>query len=182
MICHPCFQEVFRKYMKEMIVRDVYSIGRDIIATDDFQRALEQTHHNKTTVGDHSMEVACTALAISRWLNSIHISTNEEQMIRGALCHDLGILGRYDKFANNFVCCYRHPKDSVVVADEMLGGLTDIEKDVIAHHMWPVTLVPPHHREAYIVTLADKICAIREAVRSAEKNRTEALKKKMHAA
>ena len=101
-------------------------------------------------------------------------------MIRGALCHDLGILGRYDKFANNFVCCYRHPKDSVDAAKELLGGLTDIEKDVIAHHMWPVTPVPPHHREAYIVTLADKICAVREIIRSAEKNKAEMLKKKKH--
>lgn len=168
--------------MKETIVRDVHIIGKDILETAEFHQALEQTHHDKTTVGAHSMEVACTALAISRMLNGIHISTNEKQMIRAALCHDLGILGRYDKFANNFVCCYRHPKDSVRVAEKLLGGLTSIERDVIAHHMWPVTPVPPRHREAYIVTLADKICAIREIIRSAEKNKKEALKKKRAAA
>jgi uncharacterized protein len=166
--------------MKESVVRDVNKIGKTILKTESFEKALSQIHHDKTTVGAHSMEVACTALAISRRLKGLKISVNEEQMIRGALCHDLGILGRYDKFANNFVCCYRHPKDSVVVADKLLGGLTDIEKDVIAHHMWPVTPVPPHHREAYIVTLADKICAVREIIRSAEKNKAEMLKKKKH--
>ena len=166
--------------MKESIVKDVNRIGKKILGTESFEQAFTQTHHDKTTVGAHSLEVACTALAISRKLEGLKISINEEQMIRGALCHDLGILGRYDKFANNFVCCYRHPKDSVDAAKELLGGLTDIEKDVIAHHMWPVTPVPPHHREAYIVTLADKICAVREIIRSAEKNKAEMLKKKKH--
>ncbi len=163
--------------MKEIIVKDVNSIGKDILENTKFREAQKQIHHDKTTVGAHSMEVACTALAISRLLKRVRINTNEEQMTRAALCHDLGILGRYDKYSNNIVCCFRHPKDSVKAAENLLGNLTDIEKDVIAHHMWPVTIVPPRHREAYIVTLADKICAIREIVRSAEKNKAEAMKK-----
>ena len=163
--------------MKKTIIRDVNRIGRDIINSEEFCRARTQTHHDKTTVGAHSMEVACISLAISRLFSAVAISSNEKELIRGALCHDLGILGRYDKFANNFVCCFRHPKDSVVAAESLLGELTDIERDVIAHHMWPVTIVPPHHREAFIVMIADKICAVKEIVRSSEKNRIEAAKK-----
>lgn len=164
--------------MREQIVADVNSMGRDILDSEEFARALEQTHHDKTTVGNHSMEVACIALSLSRRLRALHISVNEKAVVRGALCHDLGILGRYDKYSNNFVSLQKHPGDSVVTAAKLLGELTKVEKDIIAHHMWPVTLVPPRHKEAILVNVADKISSIREVIRSEEKNRLEAGKKR----
>ena len=42
--------------------------------------------------------------------------------------------------------------------------LSDIEKDLIAHHMWPLTPCPPHHREAWLVCLADKMVSTRETI------------------
>ncbi|MDO4804967.1 MAG: HD domain-containing protein [Lachnospiraceae bacterium] len=167
--------------MKDRIVADVNSIGREILESKEFARALEQTHHDKTTVGNHSIEVACIALKLSRRLKAFHIPVNEEAVVRGALCHDLGILGRDDKYPNNFICLHRHPKDSLVAADELLGGLTEMEKDIIANHMFPLTFIPPHHKEAVLVSCADKISSIREVVRSAEKNNKEAMRK-MHTA
>ena len=40
--------------------------------------------------------------------------------------------------------------------------MNDIEKDIIAKHMFPLTPFPPMHREGFIVSLADKWCALAE--------------------
>ena len=40
--------------------------------------------------------------------------------------------------------------------------LTDRERDIILHHMFPLTPLPPRSREAWVVCLADKLCAVQE--------------------
>ncbi len=42
--------------------------------------------------------------------------------------------------------------------------LTELEKDIIKKHMWPLTVVPPGCREAWIVTMADKWCSLLETI------------------
>ena len=44
--------------------------------------------------------------------------------------------------------------------DELIRGA------LIKRHMWPVTIIPPTCREAWLVTTADKICTILEVFRS----------------
>lgn len=44
-------------------------------------------------------------------------------------------------------------------------SLSEIEKDIIKKHMWPLTVVPPVYREAWIVSIADKYCSFMETVR-----------------
>ena len=44
-------------------------------------------------------------------------------------------------------------------------GLNDVEKDIIKKHMFPLTPFPPMHRESFIVSLADKWCALAEIFR-----------------
>ena len=43
--------------------------------------------------------------------------------------------------------------------------LTEREKDIIKKHMWPLTVVPPQCREAWIVTAADKYCSLLETMK-----------------
>ena len=43
--------------------------------------------------------------------------------------------------------------------------LTPRERDIIKKHMWPLTVVPPMCREAWIVTMADKWCSTLETLR-----------------
>ena len=43
-------------------------------------------------------------------------------------------------------------------------ALSEIERDIIEKHMFPVNIKPPRHKESYIVTIADKICALREVI------------------
>ena len=44
-------------------------------------------------------------------------------------------------------------------------SLTDKEKDIIAHHMWPLNLTKvPRSREALLVCLVDKYCSTVETL------------------
>lgn len=43
-------------------------------------------------------------------------------------------------------------------------ALSEIEKETIRRHMFPLNPIPPRCREAWIVTLADKICSGGETV------------------
>lgn len=160
--------------MDMLAMQLVRTYGAEVLNSPEFMRAKEQTHHHVTTVGDHSIGVAYTSVKICRFLNAVHIKTDTESMVRGALCHDLGIVGRYEKFSNNLVCWQRHPKESCDVASELLGDLSKRERDIIRHHMWPTTPVPPHCREGYVIVIADKYCAVREVAASVK----EKLKKK----
>ena len=38
-------------------------------------------------------------------------------------------------------------------------------KDIIKKHMWPLTIIPPACREAWIVTAADKYCSLLETLK-----------------
>ena len=81
----------------EMALRDVYHYGEDIVNTDIFKEAMAQTHHNKTTVGDHSASVAVIALRMCRKLNYKAFHLDERRVVLAALTHDLGIVGRHQK-------------------------------------------------------------------------------------
>ena len=152
--------------MDMLAMKLVRTYGAEIHDSPEFQSAMAQKHHHVTTVGNHSLGVAYTSVKICRFLNAMHIKTDTESMVRGALCHDLGIVGRYEKFSNDLVCWRRHPKESCEVAGKLLGDLNRREKDIISHHMWPTTPVPPRCREGYVIVLADKYGAVREVAAS----------------
>ena len=46
--------------------------------------------------------------------------------------------------------------------DELL--FTDLQKDIIAKHMFPVTLIPPKTKEGFLLTIVDKYCCIKETI------------------
>lgn len=138
--------------------------GRKIYCSDYFTTALSQTHHNQTTVAVHTLGVAVTSLRIYYILKALGFTLDKESLLKSSLCHDLGIVGRNEKFENNRECLKQHPVDSVIAAREIFPDLDERTEDAIRHHMWPCTLLPPHHREGFVVTVADKYCAAIEGV------------------
>lgn len=150
--------------MNQTVIGSVFRVGDSVINSSEFKAAYCQIHHKTTTVGDHSFYVACASLCICNFLGHIGINTNKKDMINAALCHDLGILGRSEKFSSSMQMMKEHPKDSVPIAREILGEDDNKRvEDIISHHMWPATpLSFPRSREAYVITVADKYCAVME--------------------
>ena len=154
-----------RSRRREKTQNDLIRYGREILQSDEMSRAFNQTHHARTTVGDHTMRVAKASLAICYTLDRIHIKTDIPAVVKGSLCHDLGILGRDNKYSSNRECSRQHPVDSAQIAHKLVKDLPDKTSDIIDRHMWPFGQCKfPNSLEGVIVSAADKYVAIRDFV------------------
>ena len=150
--------ERYRKIHRE-IKRD----AEDILGSRNFWRMKEYIQHGNVTVNAHVMNVARYSIIIS---DKLHIPCNRRELIRGALLHDYFLYDWHDKTRKNYqrLHGFYHPGIALKNAS-MEYPLTLREKDIIKKHMWPLTVVPPLCREAWIVTTADKYCSLLETLR-----------------
>ena len=123
----------------------------------------EFVQHGDTTVLLHCVAVAYFSL----WLVKVlHIRCNEKSLVRGALLHDYFLYDWHIKSDRNEhkLHGFTHPGAALRNAKRDFD-LNDIETDIIARHMFPLTPRPPKYRESLIVCLADKYCALLEVFR-----------------
>ncbi len=135
----------------------------DIISSENFDSTKDYIQHGTMTVNNHCMNVAKYSLAISR---KLPFDFNEEELVRGALLHDYFLYDWHDKehIAPFRLHGFYHPGIALKNAEKEYK-LTPRERDIIQKHMWPLTVVPPMCREAWVVTTADKWCSFMETVR-----------------
>lgn len=154
-----------RKRQEEKIRKDLEQYGSRILASDEMREAFCQTHHTRSTVGEHTRRVAEKSLAICYALDKLHIHTDIPAVVAGSLCHDLGILGRDEKYASDHECYRQHPADSIEVARKLMEDLPEKTEDIIEHHMWPTTRCnAPSTLEGVIVSAADKAAAVEDFI------------------
>ncbi|WP_408070025.1 HD domain-containing protein [Butyrivibrio sp. JL13D10] len=145
-----------------MAFDDIVKYGSDIMETQLFADAFKQTHHNVSTVGEHTLHVAFKALEIAYKRRRRGKLVNIEYVVQAALSHDLGIIGRYEKYANNLVCCFMHPIDSSRIIRDMFPNIAYEVTAAIENHMFPATIIPPTTLTGKILIKADKSAALRE--------------------
>ena len=115
--------------------------------------------HGLTTVYEHSVGVAGASLKLAEFF---HLKVNEKALIRGALLHDYFLYDWHDGKGRHFhgfthpECAFRNAERDYTLSPRV--------KNIIARHMFPLTPVPPTCTEAWIVCIADKICAIDETL------------------
>ena len=154
-----------RKRQEERIRKDLEQYGNMILESDEMREAFRQTHHTRSTVGEHTRRVAEKSLAICYALDKLHIRTDIPAVVAGSLCHDLGILGRDEKYASDHECYRRHPADSIEVARKLMEDLPEKTEDIIEHHMWPTPRSKaPSTLEGVIVSAADKAAAVEDFI------------------
>ena len=139
------------------------AVGGDIVSSDRFARAQGVPHHAKSeNIQTHSLETAGLALAIARWLGRHGIMMNEADVVRASLLHDIGMTEERVSMQPSYVKAYSHPRAGVCIArDEFDANKNQV--NAIAHHMWPICIVPPRTREGWTVLAADKLCSLAEA-------------------
>ena len=83
---------------------------------------------------------------------------------RAGLLHDLYLCDWKKARVSPWQRLLVHPQMALENAEQF--GLSELERDIILKHMWPVTLRRiPRHRESVVVNLADKLCASAEFLR-----------------
>ncbi len=116
--------------------------------------------HGNTTVMTHVIEVAIMSCRIARFLR---IRVDKRALIRGALLHDYFLYDWHEKRKGHNIHGFTHPYKALKNADKDFN-LSDIERNIILRHMFPLTPIPPMCREAWIVCIADKYCSTKETM------------------
>lgn len=120
------------------------------------------TQHGTTSTLDHVIAVAYSSLAFAM---NAGIKVDERALVRGALLHDYYLYDWHDHDAapDNWHG-FTHPRHALNNAREDFPDLTPVEEDIILHHMFPLVPIPPHTKEAWIVTTCDKACSTAETL------------------
>ena len=162
-----------REDRKDRIKKDLMLYGEDVLQSDEMKQAFKQTHHRWSTVGEHTFRVAFSSVMICYALRKLNIKVSIPAVVIGALCHDLGILGRGEKYSSNKECYTEHPKDSVAVAKEIVDEMPEKTEDIIERHMWPLgDSEAPNSIEGVVVSVADKYSSVKDLVKGSEVNNT----------
>lgn len=135
---------------------EFYSLTKDILMHDEFLKLKNITHHGMPRY-HHSIRVAKVSYKISKGLH-----LNYEKCVRAALLHDfflednlaLDVKGRAKTL-------FMHPEYALRKAAEHFE-LSDLEKDIIQSHMFPVGKRIPKYLESWIVDLVDDFVAVYE--------------------
>lgn len=124
-----------------------------------FSEEKKAIQHGSTTVYAHSVNVARLSSFLA---DHLPLKVHQQSLVRGALLHDYFLYDWHHKDE----CPSRwhgftHPGCAAENAERDFR-INDVEKDIIRHHMFPLTLSPPKTKEGWIVCIADKICAVQE--------------------
>lgn len=139
-----------------MIEREFYTIIRDIVKSQEFCRMKRYRHHVKSNVYAHSIRVAYLCY---RHHKKHCTKIDLREFVRGALLHDYYLYDWHDMTRGNRLHLFTHPKKALANALRRYPNLTPFQRDMIRHHMFPITLCPPHTRAGWLVCFYDKVAA-----------------------
>ena len=146
----------------QLFFRFMKKYGTDILRSKNFKESENCIQHGNMSVRRHSINVAKCSLVIAK---RFKIRCNKRDLLRGALLHDYF---QYDWHApehcgiQNLHGLY-HPGIALRNAEKEYR-LNRRQRDIIKKHMWPLTIIPPMCKEAWIVTMADKYCSLMETL------------------
>lgn len=136
---------------------------------DKIERLLEEKRikemqnyiqHGSISCLKHSISVAY----YSFWLvRKLHIRCDEVALIRGAMLHDYFLYDWHENERWHKWHGFRHPNFALKNAMEDFD-LNEVEQEIIKKHMWPLTIVPPTCREAWIVNGMDTCTSLMEVL------------------
>ena len=137
---------LFTEYAHDILEHELFLQGRHIFS------------HGSISIHTHCIEVA--ELAFSMIEDKPRI--DKKCVVRAALLHDFFLYEWHIPGLRYVMHGWAHPAIAAKKAREVFG-IGDKEYSCIRTHMWPWTLLhPPLCREGWVISLADKIVAIKE--------------------
>ena len=134
-----------------------------VISHEDYGLLKGFMAHGNTSIYEHSMNVARLSFRLGKGRK-----IDREALVRGALLHDFYLYDWHDA-RTDVPLLKMHGFTHPFTAAEEAGRrfkLSEKERNIIESHMWPLTFFTlPRSREAWIVSLADKIAATGEIFR-----------------
>ena len=138
--------------------RYIYNKIKKYVTMPEINQLANYVQHGKVNCLQHSMSVAyCSFLFCKKF----HIKVDYNSLVRGAMMHDYFLYDWHIPHPSHRLHGFYHPSTACRNACNLFD-LNEIEKDIIRKHMWPLTVVPPKYKEAYIICFIDKICSLTE--------------------
>ena len=138
--------------------RCFYRCIADLLEHPQVQQMSQFIQHGDTTCLEHCLLVAFLTYRFCRRHRLVYRAA-----ARAALLHDFFLYDwhtHYQQTGQRFHG-FHHPATALQNALEEFS-LTDMQQDIIRKHMWPLTIIPPRYKEAYVVMWMDKYAAILE--------------------
>jgi uncharacterized protein len=146
--------------MKEYYKYNNY-YGKDILKSAKVKSQKQLIQHGNVSVYDHTYSVAVLSLYLADKLN---INVDEKSLVRGALLHDYFLYDWHVKDKSHRLHGYTHANTALKNAKRDFK-INKIEENMIKCHMFPLNLFSiPKYKEAKILCICDKLCAISETL------------------
>ena len=143
--------------MKDGITINYTECIKDLLELEEVEKLKDFEQHCHTSRFQHSLNVSYYSYCVCRVLG-----LNYRAAARGGLLHDL-FLYDWREVTTAGKHAVNHPLAALETA-QRICELTDMEKDIIVKHMWPVTSKLPKYAESYVITFVDKYCACAEVI------------------
>lgn len=145
--------------MKQEPEKTFEEIAEPVLKDEHVQKMKKYVQHGSISTYDHVVRVAKLSDKLNR---ALRLNGKRKEIIRGAVLHDY-FLYDWHRWKGKLHGFY-HPEAALENAEKDFD-LTDKEKNIIRSHMWPLTLFHmPASREAWTVSIADKICSFQETL------------------
>lgn len=145
------------KTLKKTNKNEFNLLVKDIINNQNFRELDNEMHHGISRYG-HSYRVAQGVYKITKKLHF-----NYKEATRAALLHDFYF--NYQLEENGEVKkLIEHPNMALLNANQYYK-LSDLQKNMIVSHMFPLGKVFPKYKESICLTIVDKIVALYEQQR-----------------
>ena len=141
--------------------REFLAIAEEVIGKARYDEMKQYVSHSDITVYQHCIKVARTAYDLAVRYG---IPCNRRALVRGALLHDYYLYDWHDPNKGFRWHGFKHHRFALRNAERDFL-LSKRERNIIRTHMFPLTFWNvPRCREAWLVTLADKIVATEETL------------------
>ncbi len=120
----------------------------------------EYIQHGNTSCLLHSIAVAYFCFMIATKLSFLGFRIYE--LVRGALLHDYFLYDWHiEPKRKNGLHGFSHPFTAFYNA-LFDFDLSDVERDIITRHMFPLVPLIPRYKESHLVSFVDKLCSLYE--------------------
>ncbi|MDO4482722.1 MAG: HD domain-containing protein [Bacillota bacterium] len=144
------------KSCDENIITEILS---DYTESDGTDIMKKYSHHADVSTYDHAMNVVYASYKMSK---KFRLRVDVKSLVVGAYLHDYYLYDCHHNESRGKFHGFRHPKVALQNAEDHYD-LNDKERNIIESHMWPLTITKfPKSKEAVLICLADKYCALGE--------------------
>lgn len=129
--------------------KEYIDLVKDILDKKEFKEIDTIAHHG-TTRYNHSLRVSYYAYKIAKKFRLDYV-----KVARAGLLHDFFMSSPDRTKLERMLSTFTHPKYAYRNASSMFD-LSDMEKDIIISHMFPVNYRIPKYLESWLVSFIDK--------------------------